>query len=655
MTFVGAFGAGKTNLCGNLMQPSFNSKSDSTTGIKFRYANAVMTESGDGSLSTTDMDVGPLLTEVMRGGHVASSVIADIMRFGNTDHLTTSAKQTSCSSNEQKPRHSVAQDIEEGKGVTKTLEQSVTVLGKSETNLATGKDKSDLTAEAEHATLEQTLLKEVESELCDSRKNKIFVGLLDCGGQLSFSVVQTICFNADDNIFILTYNSSIPLNDKIPSVFRQNGKHYTQQMPYLTNAEHITLWLSTLFMLKTPTTCPLVIVVGTFCKDIDKVTAKADLQLLLKDFKEDLDIRGPFFVDNSQPKGRDMVQFRLHMADFIRHEIKRKTQTIPLSYLKCEWLIRQQRLAKIQTVSQFTSFAKKTASIPSSDVQTLLKYLHSHCAVRFFNHAGYDQQEARVYLNVPWLLEQVCKLLSCTMTEALETHSMAVNSDVECLKTKGILTTRLAKHLWTDNPGQADFHKDLLDILYCLGLQCPIEDGWFLDITPEAGPFYYVPVCIKQAKADVSELPEAKAMPTLQQETVVMPALLLYVNAKVKFFPFGEFSRLCGLLLQHYKPRSPEIGTFCVRFYLNDPTKCYIAEVSHVRRGVAVVLKCTKPKVASGSIKGCSSMAHCATNFLKTVQDKLEKLHINGLTWSAAFHCPQHEGKSNTLLNVWKI
>ena len=488
LTFVGALGAGKTNLCNNLVEPGFDSKSDSTVGIDFRYTSTTLDQDDS---EPSDPAVGPVLTRVSKGW-VASSTIADIMQQADQD--TSSARQHD--ENARVDEQGLVCDAVDSAG---TVEQpslsSAPPVFKQEEGLVEA-----ATFDVEKRARDAALRKEVEAAVCGDQSS-IFIGLLDCGGQLSFSVCQTISFSADQSVFVLAYNSSIPLTEEIRCEFRQDGEHLQIPSPRMTNRDYLHLWLSTLSMLTLPSKAPpIVVVVGTFCKSINQSSTQAQLLPVLNEFEDRLSVRGPFFVDNSEPRASRMREFRMFMAGIIREQAARTAQTIPLSYLKCEWFVRCYETADYQTVSQFAAFAKIVADVPVRDVEALLRYLHAHCAVRFFDLKKRKQGEGTVYLNIPWLLGQVCKLLSITMIKPSAAWSMAIRNDIDLLKRKGILTTRLANHLWTDGGVGAGFRDHLLCILHELSLQCPVSsDGnkAMLDISPEAGPFYYAPICIQ--------------------------------------------------------------------------------------------------------------------------------------------------------------
>ena len=601
LAFVGAFGAGKTNLCNNLVEPRWIEESDSTTGIEFHYSSTTM---GSVDELHSDSDVGPLLTRVTKGRVACSSIAANMQQKSN--------------------------DAMPG-----TEEQAVTEI-------------SDATQLSNRLTTDnkvrhQALREEVGTALQNPNDEKVFIDLLDCAGQLSFSVCQAISFSVDQSIFIVVYNSSIPLTEEIKSEFRKGGKHQRVAAPTMTNGHYLRLWLSTLAMLKAGSERhPTVVIVGTHSKAIDKSRADREVRALLYDFQNQLDTRREvYFVDNSEPRDFQMKNFRTELAKLVREQVNRTSQEVPLSYLSYEWYVRRYETAKYQTVGNLESFATTFAGIQSSDVPALLRYLHAHCAVRFFNYGDAVQKEATVYLNVPWLLKKVCKVLSCTMKAPGRRCPSFVVSDIDQLKEKGILTTRLADHLWSKYGAGTEVRDGILSILERLGLQCPVSSDAAKELAKlplSAGPFYFVPICIQT---------EQTQLPDKYGDADTLPALVLSTDPL--FFPYGEFSRLVVHLLQYYKPQfnTVEVSLCSIRFKLTDVSPCYIAEVRHVQQGVALVLKCTSPDVATGRTAG-DCMAVAATRFCETVRrcmDFLRSEGCQGLEWKAAFYCAKSDGR----------
>ena len=575
----------------------------------------------------TDPDAGPLLTKVPKR-KAASSSITDLDKE-QQDNDSTSAMHHGL---KDKAFAWIAWALAALAMLASTL-VNITLVNTPVTFANTGEDEA----------LDEALCEEVDdTALGDLNDRKIFVDLLDTGGQLSFSVIRTVSFSAEQSMFVLVYNSSIPLMKKIDSEFWRDGTYLPAMT--LTNGDHLRLWLSTVAMLKAPSEhSPVVVVVGTFCESNDDKSF-AELQTLLTEFKDRLDVRGPYFVDNSRPRADNMKRFRQVLASLIEEQATRTAQEVPLSYLKCEWYVRRYETAEHQTVAQFATFVKHFAQIQLGDVPALLHYLHAHCAVRFFDFANSKRGEAIVYLNVPWLLKQVCKLLSCTMNEPPSDCRQSVVNDIDLLKTKGILTTRLANHLWSDDSARTQFQDDLLCILDKLGLQCPIPPDAaqaLLNVSPDSGPLYFVPICIQTDESGLSgDLDD-------DFEEAVPPLLL---STDPLFFPYGEFSRLVVRLLQRYKPpiSTVQISFRYLRFQLTGVTPCYAVEVTHAQQGAAIVLKCTLPNVATGSAGDGYPMAVCATRFFESVRcciDSMRAEGCHGLTLAAAFYCAEHTGR----------
>ena len=615
VTFVGALGAGKSNLCRNLVKPGFDDKSDSTPGIHFNSTCTMLSTS-----VPFDENVGPLLNEVEEG-QVTCSAIATVVKeksaaISNQDGSTTVTKLgiDTTSSTQLKPKDDL-----------KRFEKSAA-------------PKTSFTAEEL-----QKLRKRVQEALKDEG-DRIFIDLLDCGGQLSFSVCQTISFSADQSIFVLAYDSSIPMDAEVRSEFRQDGEPLHMPAPRMTNKDYLRLWLSTLAMLEMPKDRrPTVVVVGT--RSEKKSSDWESVRAVFDDFKEKLVILGHHFVDNSDPLSSDMIAFRKFMLKCIQDQAALTCEKVELSFLMCEWCVRHERNTVHQTKTDFERFAYGAAGVEEDKVDRLLRYLHNNCAVRYFNNpTDQKQAELTVYFNIPWLLDQVCELLSCTMKKA-DGWPADIASDIKLLKTKGILKPRLVEYLWSDKKGfNEKVRKDLLRILGKLGLLCEIPTEALDGMPQKAGTSSFVPICIQY---------EQIQLPDRFRDWEAMPYLVL--QAGTDFFPYGEFSRLLVRVLQHCDQSMTKVKTsLCyLRFQMTGEAQNYVAEVKHFRRGIAVGLMCATSEMATGRQGKENGMAFRASALREIVRNGLETTLTESCSrrlLTASFFCPTHSGESK--LNI---
>ena len=597
MAFVGAFGAGKTNLCSNLIQPGFNEKSDSTVGIDLLHTSVVLQKRSvyPESRSAQRQSCGPLLATARKTAAVSSPIAHALSRP------------------------------------------------------ATIKKEQLLQNPPKLFFLSDLLMSEMTKALDDPTDEVIFVDLLDCGGQLSFSVCQSVCFS-ENTIFFLTYDSSIPLNVQLAASFRdESGNRATYATPKLLHSDYLSLWLSTLSMIgrnRSPSRQPIVVLVGTHSAKLSESegTASDDaLRSLLGKYSDaPLRILGPYRVDSKYPEAYAMANFRRVVHRLIRKEAR--MNPTPLSYLHCEWWVRQGNKVAAKGVctppllslSDFKVFAQMFAGVSVEEALPLLEYLNIHGAVRRFSRSPSSEDDI-VFVDIRWLLKQVAQVISITMKESSQEQlSVSERKDVDHLRKSGLLSSRLCCAIWrspNDTPLPPSIHQALLYSMEYLGLQCPVEGDERYGLSSAAGCLYHMPICIQREASGLHDLP-------LPPESEAMPTILLRFDER--FFPIGEFSKMAILVLQRCKPQHPEVDLLSLRFWLRGRNRCYVAELHYDEVGVRVGLKCTSPVIASGNCDESPSMAESASSLLQHVQDAAEQLQLQIGTRFAltpAFRC----------------
>ena len=601
LAFVGAFGAGKTNLCSNLIKPGFNEQSDSTVGIDLLHTSVILQKLKRNLLpessSTQRQLCGPLLTSVRKAAAISSSIAWGLQPARVRKCFSCKAEQ---------------------------LPSKFHIPG--------------------------ALLLEVKKAMKDPEDEVIFVDLLDCGGQLSFSVCQSVCFS-ENTIFFLTYNSTIPMNVEIAASFRDEGGNRVQySTPKLLHSDYLCLWLSTLSMMgrnRSPSRQPIVVLVGTHSAKLSESEGKASdvaLRSLLRKYADaPLRILGPFRVDSKYPEADAMARFRREVHRLIQQEAM--MNPTPLSFLHCEWLVRQrtnleakgESIPPFLSLSNFKVFAQQAADISAEGALLLLEYLNVHGAVRRFNRSPLREDDI-VFMDIRWLLKQVAQVISITMNESSwEQLSASESKDVDDLRKRGLLSSRLCCAIWRapNSPMlPPSIHKALLYSMEYLGLQCPVEGDERYGLSPAAGFLHHMPICIQREASGLPDLP-------LPPESEAMPTILLRFDER--FFPIGEFSKMVVLVLQRCKPRRPEVDLLSLRFWLHGRDRCYVAELHYDEVGVRVGLKCTSPVIASGNGGESPSMAESASSILQHVQGAAEQLQLQIGTHFAltpAFRCP---------------
>ena len=346
LAFVGAFGAGKTNLCSNLIKPGLNEKSDSPVGIdhELLHTSVVLQKRSmiPESSTTQRQSCGPLLISARKVAPISSSIARALQPAGFKRRIFCEVEQL--------------------------------------------QSKYHLTA---------NLLFEVKEALEDPEAEVIFVDLLDCGGQPSFSVCQSVCFS-ENTIFVLNYNLSIPMNVRveIAASFRDEGENPVRYAtPKLLHSDYLCLWLSTLSMIgrnRSPGCQPIVVLVGTHSAALSKSESRTSddaLRSLLRKYADaPLRILSPFRVDSKHPESKSTANFRREVHRLIHREAAMKPT--PLSFLHCEWWVRQRidlankvYLPPFLSFSDFKVFAQKSAGVSAKDALSLLEYLNIHMAL----------------------------------------------------------------------------------------------------------------------------------------------------------------------------------------------------------------------------------------------------------------------------------
>ena len=492
---------------------------------------------------------------------------------------------------------------------------------------------------------EWDMLLDVRRALAAPSGRNVFVSILDCGGQLPFSAVQTLTFNTVDSIFLLVYDLSIPFDTVLNDVFRKGSQHFPVLSLGLTHGDCLILWLSTLSMsvdCSGEPMCrkPLVLLIGTHRAQADQTmleeSDKSAKRLVSNFANAPLRIVGPFHVDNSLPLDEDMVQMRHLVTNYIQQEAT--SRSYPVSFLKAEWQLRRRNtLLPHMSVEEFCQLRLLTeaAGVPKKQMADLLDSLHQLGVIRSFHHHHMPASKARVFTNTQWLLDQISKVLVLSMktTDVTLPTSDRVHID-NYLRRMGILTAYACETLlWSDL--SADVRANILQIMYDVGLQCPVTGDRF-GIPEDAGPLYHIPMCI-QEDATVTAQPRGE---------IAMPALLVHFSEKL--LPHALYSRFAVHMLQHYRPPRPAIGFRSARFCCDIGSYCYFAEMHYLVQGVAIQLDCTNASVAAGEVKATPSLVTMATNLLCRVEEVIQKLRCTGspgLKWYPAFECPQHQRK----------
>ena len=612
VVLVGAPHSGKTNLANNLINPGFTTY-DSTEGINFLYASSTLP-------IVEQHDFGPLLRRESDTSLSVSSIYQALLK---RYHAVTPADAS--------PSTASAQDRAQPPAETRpaSAEPSVTARG---TLSADGSKDHNL-----HPSLVADMNSTLVHHLTES---SVFVDLFDCGGALSFANVQGLAFNTDDSLFLVVYDSSVSLETNVVRAFRKRGYRFPELPPHFTQGEYLSLWLSTLAMARRPDTAkPLVVLVGTHAnKAVEQGVLERshrEATTLLKRFQHlPLENHGPFFLDNTNPVDRRMATFRRRVHAFIRKKVE--FVPVPLSFLKAEWALKR-RLRGTSAelcvpLNRFHSFAVDEFGVCPEKVFDLLDYLHGNNIIRFFDHhdaAG----NAYVHQTTAWFITEVNKVLITAM-DSMSAH--ALQSDVDCLRTIGILTDRLCSHIWADL-SPVERHNFLI-LMGRFGLLCPVMNRDCYRIALDAGDLHFIPMCIQQPFGLSPRPPHVMSL---------IPVLLYYCD---EFLPLPLYMRVVVELFQTFAHLArPEFGVRQVRFCCDPTTRLYYVEMSYTLRGIALAMFCTDRSAAKGDMLGIPNLGRMANTVLQETDRILTKLRVESWQslpdWLPAFPCPDHGGE----------
>ena len=249
----------------------------------------------------------------------------------------------------------------------------------------------------------------------DPVEDVAFVRCLDCGGQLSFSTTQSVCFGAPDRVYALTFDVSQNLDSKTkPSPCLETS---VSSLPF-SHLDYILHWLQAIAM---TAGClddqvagrPCVLLIGTHADKVDNEAlfegASECIDSHISDeLKKKLNIRGPFFTDNRSVLTPLSDGGKKLMAD-IHHELSAAIwQSLPHSVppvaVKLEILIRELREPQRWLTRQ--QFAKLYATLCptgrglSTGLEKTLLYIRKTGSILFHGNLGED---GIIYLNIEWL------------------------------------------------------------------------------------------------------------------------------------------------------------------------------------------------------------------------------------------------------------
>ena len=398
---VGEPAAGKTSFQRALVGDEFVEDQDSTEGV-----NVTMTTT---QLENDDVRVKPLLTEVPSDSMVTDIVTNCMIQQRKSRELAQQAKRKAVDP-EPELTAGLAKKSRKDDQEPMTQAADVSVVHQGQTphtlkpaqRLQTIKSQPSASKIAERLRKEPSLqrppartLAKIRRDLqdLDEESECTFVRVVDCGGQLSFSMAQSVCLNETDSVHVIAFNASLDLDKTKPKdleCFRHRGEtvKVTNSLP-ISHIDYIMHWLSSITIVTTagPKGKPDVILLGSHVDLIDdpdaavqKIKVQLSRRITESKLHKKLSIHGPYFVDNCQisqscPHSQ-MSEVQEKLRELIT--VKLPTTPVPLSWMKMEMIIN--RLRSTDARMQFNQFVSVVGCViddcSDTDVTALVKYLH---------------------------------------------------------------------------------------------------------------------------------------------------------------------------------------------------------------------------------------------------------------------------------------
>ncbi len=404
----------------------------------------------------------------------------------------------------------------------------------------------------------QEILKEVSSRLRRQRQrqrpqSEVLIRIWDCGGQLVFLNILP-AFLTPRTLFMLTFDASVPLNNKAPVVTHQEGNVVRTEDHHLSTAELLLQWMASIHShLKSkkpdgiPEQFPRIMLVGTHRdKLVDasgtSTSAEQDIRLELESryddkYYADLLLPSPlYFVDNTRAgKGKDedpvAKKIRQSVHKYILEDLSVRTPVTWVLFRKVmKRMFKDKPIVELREVRAIA----KACLIPSEAVLNVLNFYHQLGV--FLHFANIPGLHNVVITDPQWLIRNFAKVFA-----TIEVEDQGMERMWKLLRSEGILVQRLYEKVLA---GIEVEPQALIDLLSHFLLVAPIPPRRFHEYRDDK--WYFVPSMLPEPSDD-SDLPDGRA-PEYKAET-------LHLAFASRYVPPGFFVRLIASLT-HAKKRT---------------------------------------------------------------------------------------------------
>ncbi|XP_065179764.1 uncharacterized protein LOC135810218 isoform X2 [Sycon ciliatum] len=681
--FCGKYGTGKSTLIGVILGDEYEQNKDSTEGVNVRRTLATLPAND----SQEDVALLPKFSCIKKNELSAQLMTAAIrhQQQQRQQQLVGGIKP----GDEAAFGGSSAAGLEAAAAEASTTQEDISISAFKSSNDSSHTPDGDSHMDMSHNQEDRTnelpwplgLFHGIDDDLKEGlqqirteedQTERTSVEFWDCGGQLAMATQQSICLASERAMFVITFDASKDLRDKVDTeVFRYDkGKTVSIEplFPGMTHEDFLLMWLSTvsLRMQQSPAstnpnpeaakttsvhtaqqsrtgtdlrkTKPKVFLVATHIDLVDDVEEKKkEIIAVVKGISKRLNsahlqLVGPYFVSNKQP-GHPASEMSTFLEDLTEDIRLLEPDMIPLNQMKLEKAITMLQVAATPkqqqtprpnqtppdlrmhaTFAELKELAKfmSNGSMSDKEFRAALSYYH-HIGVVICSDWQDPTAKSLVFLNVDWLLQLFVQLVVLSYDRDNSDRRLLDRvEEIEALQEEGRLSTSLLAAVWKlDQCVQ----QSLMEIMCHFGLASEI-----LATEPTE---YLLPFCI-------SERGRAKTLPANLRYS---PPLLV-MKFSCAFFPPAVFSRMviyCVSNKPHEGIRDPVVEYAAITFKFG--------RQHHVRISWFPIGLLVEVKSSSKSKEEVIAATHQLLRVIKHSLGNLNDQGFVGLEWTHCFQC----------------
>lgn len=365
-----------------------------------------------------------------------------------------------------------------------------------------------------------------------------FVHLWDSGGQPLFREILPT-FLTSRTLFILMFDASTDLNEKITTAQNYDGYHDSGEVTNVTTLDLITKWMASIHMYLAKhgetSNFPRILLVASHGDEIkDPLKVKALKHKLIEHFEgnpsADLLLHGLTensikIIDNTtsgtDKEDEQIGEIRQNVHDFITKELGVLT---PVSWILFRKVISTEKIISLETATTIGRACK----IPPEQVPRVLMFYHELGVLLFYPNI--DGLRNVIITDPKWFVQQIGEVLTLHGRQSRSFPHTTWN----LLQSKGILVESLYREAWK-NCGFDP--QSLVDLLVHFRLASEVQtDEYYIKNIKQ----YFIPAVLKPYDGDVQSV-------VMQKHH--LKAAPLHITFQMKYVPPGFYTRLVTSLL----------------------------------------------------------------------------------------------------------